>query len=70
MAHARRRGHDDRAVDPAAAGSRGQWREQGAIRFLVRYLGAYLGGRRSGLDHGAAYSAIPAEVEARSIAGR
>jgi hypothetical protein len=66
-----RRGHeDDTALIAHELVHVRQWREQGAIRFLVRYLGAYLRGRRSGLDHGAAYSAIPAEVEARSIAGR
>ena len=47
-----------------------QWRERGAVRFLVTYLVAYGRGRRAGLDHAAAYAAIPAEVEARAIAGR
>jgi hypothetical protein len=47
-----------------------QWREQGAFRFLARYVGAYLRGRRAGLGHAGAYLAIPAEVEARAIAGR
>jgi len=47
-----------------------QWREQGAVRFLVQYVGAYLGGRRAGLGHAGAYAAIPAEVEARALAGR
>lgn len=47
-----------------------QWREQGAVRFLVRYLLAYARGRLSGLGHDDAYAAIPAEVEARALAGR
>ena len=47
-----------------------QWRELGPIRFLWRYLGAYFRGRASGLDHAAAYRAIPLEVEARNLAGR
>jgi hypothetical protein len=47
-----------------------QWRELGAPRFLWRYLGAYLRGRWSGLNHDAAYRAIPLEVEARDLAGR
>ena len=47
-----------------------QWRERGAVRFLGGYLEAYVRGRRSGLDHGAAYAAIPAEVEARTLTGR
>ena len=47
-----------------------QWRERGAVRFLAAYLGAYVRGRRAGLGHDAAYAAIPAEVEARALAGR
>ena len=47
-----------------------QWREQGAFRFLALYVGAYLRGRRTGLRHMDAYLAIPAEVEARALAGR
>ena len=47
-----------------------QWREQGALRFLAAYLVAYGRGRGAGLDHAAAYAAIPAEVEARALAGR
>lgn len=46
-----------------------QWREQGIIGFLRRYLADYLRGRRSGLDHDAAYRAIPFEVEARRLSG-
>jgi hypothetical protein len=47
-----------------------QWRELGAPRFLWRYLGAYTHHRLSGLNHQQAYEAIPAEVEARHLAGR
>lgn len=43
-----------------------QWRELGAVRFLVRYLGAYARGRWRGLGHSAAYEAIPLEAEARA----
>ena len=42
-----------------------QWRELGAIRFLVRYLRGYIDGRRAGLGHWDAYRAIPFEAEAR-----
>jgi hypothetical protein len=41
-----------------------QWRELGAIRFLVRYLGDYLRWRLRGYGHWAAYRRIPLEVEA------
>ncbi len=44
-----------------------QWRRDGAVRFLVRYLGSYLRARLRGADHRAAYEAIPAETEARSV---
>lgn len=47
-----------------------QWRELGAVRFLVRYLGAYVGGRWRGLGHRAAYESIPLETEARLVSGR
>jgi hypothetical protein len=47
-----------------------QWRELGAVPFLVRYLGAYGRGRWRGLGHRAAYEAIPLEAEARAITGR
>jgi len=47
-----------------------QWRERGALRFLATYLAAYARGRRAGLGHLGAYAAIPAEVEARTLAGR
>lgn len=47
-----------------------QWRELGAVRFLVRSLGAYARGRWRGLGHRAAYEAIPLEAEARLVAGR
>jgi hypothetical protein len=47
-----------------------QWRELGAVRFLVRYLGAYARGRWRGLGHRAAYEAIPLEAEARLVSGR
>jgi hypothetical protein len=47
-----------------------QWRELGAVRFLVLYLGAYARGRWRGLGHRAAYEAIPLEVEARLVSGR
>jgi hypothetical protein len=45
-----------------------QWKELGVARFLWRYLAAYLSGRMRGLDHRAAYLAIPLEVEARAAA--
>lgn len=47
-----------------------QWREQGALRFVASYLLAYGRGRAAGLPHAEAYAAIPAEVEARALAGR
>jgi hypothetical protein len=47
-----------------------QYREQGPVRFLAQYLLAYGRGRLTGLGHAAAYAAIPAEVEARALAGR
>lgn len=47
-----------------------QWRERGAVRFLADYVRAYVRGRRGGLGHADAYAAIPAEVEARVLAGR
>ncbi len=47
-----------------------QWRELGAMPFLVRYLGAYARGRWRGLGHRAAYEAIPLEAEARLVSGR
>lgn len=47
-----------------------QWREQGPVRFPVSYLAAYARGRLRGLGHHEAYRAVPAEVEARELAGR
>lgn len=47
-----------------------QWREQGVVGFLTAYLGAYFRGRFAGLGHWEAYRAIPAETEARELAGR
>lgn len=44
-----------------------QWHEEGRIRFLVRYVAGYLRGRLRGLDHDAAYRAIPAEEEAFGV---
>lgn len=41
-----------------------QWREAGAVRFLVRYLGGYVHWRIRGFPHAAAYRRIPAEVDA------
>jgi len=46
-----------------------QWRERGVVGFLVPYVRDYLAGRRRGLGHWDAYLAIPAEVEARRLAG-
>lgn len=46
-----------------------QWREQGIVGFLRRYLADYIRGRRAGLDHDAAYRAIPFEIEARNLSG-
>lgn len=47
-----------------------QWREQGPVLFVVSYLTAYVRGRLRGLGHHEAYRAVPAEVEARELAGR
>lgn len=47
-----------------------QWRRLGPVGFPVRYLGDYAVHRLRGLDHHAAYLAIPAEVEARQVAER
>lgn len=44
-----------------------QWRRDGVVRFLIRYLGPYLRARLRGVSHRAAYEAIPAEAEARSV---
>lgn len=41
-----------------------QFRELGAVRFVVRYVGSYLRFRLSGFGHMAAYRRIPLEVEA------
>lgn len=41
-----------------------QWREHGAIGFLVRYLGPYLAWRLAGYPHWGAYRRIPFEIEA------
>jgi len=66
-----RRGHEhDRDLIAHELVHVRQWRELGAVRFLVRYLGAYAGGRRRGLGHQAAYEAIPLEAEARLVSGR
>lgn len=63
----------DRVADPALLHHElvhvRQWRERGVVGFLSDYLGAYFRGRRSGLGHQDAYRAIPAEVEARDLAG-
>jgi hypothetical protein len=64
----RGREHDDRLLAHELVHVR-QWREQGRLRFVGRYLAAYLRGRRRGLDHRAAYLAIPFEAEARALAG-
>jgi hypothetical protein len=45
-----------------------QWRRLGWIRQAAGYVGAYLKGRLKGMRHGAAYRAIPQEVEAREVA--
>lgn len=47
-----------------------QWRDLGAVRFLLRYVAAYLRARRRGLGHWDAYRAVPFEAEARELAGR
>lgn len=47
-----------------------QWRELGALGFLVRYLGAYFYWRLRGYPHWAAYRRIPLEVEAEWEARR
>lgn len=47
-----------------------QWREQGLAEFLTAYLSGYVRGRLQGLGHWDAYRQIPAEVEARELAGR
>jgi len=66
-----RRGHEyDRDLIAHELVHVRQWRQLGAVRFLVRYLGAYARGRWRGLGHQAAYEAIPLEAEARALAGR
>ncbi len=45
-----------------------QWRVMGALGFALRYLGDYCRARLGGLDHVAAYRAIPAERDARAAA--
>jgi len=66
-----RRGHEhDRGLIAHELVHVRQWRELGAVRFLVRYFGVYADGRRRGLGHQAAYEAIPLEAEARALAGR
>jgi len=66
-----RRGHEhDRGLIAHELVHVRQWRELGALRFLVRYLGAYMRSRWRGLSHQAAYEAIPLEVEARALARR
>lgn len=45
-----------------------QWSEKGVIGFLASYIREYLVARATGSSHRAAYLAITAEVEARSIA--
>lgn len=45
-----------------------QWRRLGPIGFLVRYGCDYMGSRLRLRSHHAAYQAIPAEAEARSVA--
>ena len=45
-----------------------QWRELGAVRFLIRYIAAYLRGLVQYRNHRLAYRAIPAEREARAEA--
>jgi Domain of unknown function (DUF4157) len=65
-----RRGHEhDRDLIAHELVHVRQWRELGAVRFLVRYLGAYARGRWRGLRHHAAYEAIPLEAEARLVSG-
>jgi Domain of unknown function (DUF4157) len=46
-----------------------QYAERGWIRFLSRYLLDYLGNLRRLRSHRQAYLAIPAEAEARELAG-
>jgi Domain of unknown function (DUF4157) len=67
-----RRGHEhDRDLIAHELVHVRQWRELGAVRFLLRYLGAYARGRLRGLGHQGAYEAIPLEAEARrAVAGR
>jgi hypothetical protein len=47
-----------------------QWRELGAVSFLVQYLGAYARWRLRGYPHMAAYRRIPLEIEAEWVARR
>jgi len=68
--HTNRDGHPSEALLAHELVHVRQWRELGAARFLWRYLGAYTHHRLSGLNHQQAYEAIPAEVEARHLAGR
>ena len=59
-----------RSLDPSAhllrheEGHVRQWRELGAVGFLVRYLAPYLASRLAGRPHWAAYRRIPLEVQA------
>ncbi len=46
-----------------------QYAERGRVRFLTRYLLDYLGNLRRLRNHRQAYLAIPAEAEARELAG-
>jgi hypothetical protein len=46
-----------------------QWRETGAVPFLVRYVGEYLRNRARGMRHWAAYAAISFEADARTRSG-
>lgn len=41
-----------------------QWRELGALGFVLRYVGSYLRWRVRGYGHWGAYRRIPLEIEA------
>ncbi len=65
----RRSATDERLLRHEAEHVR-QWRELGAVPFLVRYVGSYLGWRVRGYSHWGAYRRIPLEVEAEWAARR
>lgn len=60
----RRRSAGDRVLLRHELAHVRQWRDLGAVRFLVSYVGSYVGWRLRGYPHWAAYRRIPLECEA------